>query len=117
MAGRIALSLLFAMAIVLAPARLSARPCVLINAPSEKACQPVCCANKTCCATSPKNTAPVAQPLAKSGFGPELNATGMPLFTAINPHFAPAPPHFAGCNAVPYAHSPPQLAALCTFLI
>src|ERR1700730_7118152 len=67
MAGRIALALLLAMAIVLAPAGLSARPCVLINAPSEKACQPNCCANKTCCATSPKNTAPTAQPLAKSG--------------------------------------------------
>src|ERR1051325_4332379 len=70
------LTLLMAMAALLAgPVQLSARPCVLINAPSEKACQPACCANKTCCDTSHRNTGATSQPFAKNQSDQQPTAT------------------------------------------
>src|SRR6202049_5317495 len=67
MLSRIMISVALAVAVVAAPARISARSCLLVNASTQNACQPACCANKTCCKTSHKNTSPPAQPLAKSG--------------------------------------------------
>ena len=64
--NRIVLSVLLAMALPIAATPISARTCILSNASSEKACKPGSCANKMCCATSRKNTAPSSQPLAKS---------------------------------------------------
>jgi len=116
MLSRIVISVAMAAALGLAPVSLSARSCILSSA-GEKACQLDCCANKTCCATSPKNTALVAQPVAKSGCGPEVNATCAPVFTVVTPNFAAASEQLAPSNAATCVHSPPQLAALCTFLI
>jgi hypothetical protein len=106
-----------AAALFMAPVGFAARSCILTNAPSQKACQPSCCANKTCCATSPKNTAPPSQPLAKADSSQQLSATF--VATAALP--------FSSCEAGTEqfrlhltslsAHSPPQLALLCTFLI
>jgi hypothetical protein len=105
-----------AAALFTAPAGLAARSCILTNAPSQKACQPSCCANKTCCATSPKNTSPPSQPLAKTDSDQQLSAIG--FVTALS---------FSSCEvgseqfrfqaAAPLANSPPRLALLCTFLI
>jgi hypothetical protein len=105
-----------AAALFTAPVGLAARSCILSSAPSQKACQASCCANKTCCATSPKNTAPLSQPLAKADSGQQLKATG--FVTALS---------FSSCEAraervrleatAPSANSPPRLALLCTFLI
>jgi hypothetical protein len=105
-----------AAALFTAPVGLAARSCILSNAPNQKACQSSCCVNKTCCATSPKNTAPQSQPLAKSDSSQQLKATG--FFTALS---------FSSCEAgakqfrfqagAPSANSPPRLALLCTFLI
>src|SRR5260370_34344232 len=75
MLSRIIISMAIAAALFTAPVGLAARSCILTNAPSQKACQPSCCANKTCCATSPKNTAPPAQPLAKADSDQQLSAT------------------------------------------
>ncbi len=116
MASRIALSLLLAMTIVLAPARLSARPCVLSNVPSEKACEISCCANKTCCATSPKNTSAPLQPLAKANSSHELNATCVAMVTAVPPSQQLGVQSFLSSSA-PGAHSPPPLALICIRLI
>jgi hypothetical protein len=117
MAGRIALSLLLAMAIVLAPAGLSARPCVLINAPSEKACQPACCANKTCCETSPKNTSAPSQPLLKSGSAAKVNAASAATLISILPSRKTDAEQFSHFIASCYAHAPPTLALICIRLI
>ncbi len=116
MAGKIALSLLLVMTIILAPVRLSARTCILSNVATEKACQPGCCPNKTCCATSSQNTTATSQPFAKNGSAPELNTT-FAAITAIIPNRGPAAQQIAFSDATSYAHAPPQLAVLCTFLI
>jgi len=104
-----------AAALFTAPASLAARSCILSSAPSQKACQSSCCANKTCCATSSKNAAP-SQPLAKADSNQQLKATG--FVTAL---------FFSSCEArseqfrlyatASSAISPPRLALLCTFLI
>jgi hypothetical protein len=117
MAGRITLSLLLAMTIVLAPVSLSARPCVLINAPSEKACQPACCANKACCETSPKNTSAPSQPLAKSHSVAKLDAASAATLISILPSHATGTEQFSHFIASCYAHAPPTLALICIRLI
>jgi hypothetical protein len=116
MLSRIIISVAMAAALFTAPVGLVGRSCILTNAPSQKACQPSCCANKTCCATSPKNTSSPSQPLAKADSGQQLSATC----------FAAAPP-LSSCEvgseqfrfqaAAPLANSPPRLALLCTLLI
>ena len=117
MASRIAVSLLLAMTIVLAPARLSARPCVLSNVPSEKACEISCCANKTCCATSPKNTSAPSQPLAKSHSIAKLDAASAATLISILPSHTTGTEQFSHFFASYYAHSPPTLALICIRLI
>jgi hypothetical protein len=107
-----------AMAAVLftAPVGLAARSCILNNAPSQKACQPGCCANKTCCVASPKNTAPPSQPLAKADSSQQLNAA---CFAAALPfsNYETEAQQFRFQAVAPLANSPPRLALLCTFLI
>jgi len=105
-----------AAALFTGPVSLAARSCILSTAPSQKACQSSCCANKTCCATSSKNTAPPSQPLAKADSNQQLKATG--FVTALC---------FSSCEArseqfrlyatASSAISPPRLALLCTLLI
>jgi hypothetical protein len=103
-------------ALFTAPVGLAARSCILTNAPSQKACQPSCCANKTCCATSPRNTAPSSQPLAKVDSGQQLTAV---CFAAALPLSSceVGAEQFRFQAGAPSANSPPQLALLCTFLI
>jgi len=105
-----------ASALFMAPVGLAARSCILTNAPSQKACQPSCCANKTCCATSPKNTSPPSQPVAKADSDQQLSAT---CFAAALPLSSRevGPEQFRFQAAAPLANSPPRLALLCTFLI
>src|SRR5712692_6620189 len=116
MAGRIALSLLVAMTIVLAPVGLSARPCVVINTPSEKACQPACCANKTCCETSHRRTGAPVQPFAKSG-SDQQNIATLPSAVAVAALTLTATSSSIFRSQDCTVHSPPDLAALCTLLI
>jgi hypothetical protein len=105
-----------ATALFTAPVGLAARSCILTDAPSQKACQPSCCANKTCCAISPKNTAPQSQPLAKADSGQQLKATGFVAALSFSSCEAGAE-QFRFQAAAPLANSPPRLALLCTLLI
>ena len=117
MLSRIMISVAMAVALVAAPIASTARSCILVNAPSQKACQPSCCANKTCCATSSKNTAPASQPLAKADSGQQLSAT---CFATAAPPFASpqvGAEQFRLHIASPPANSTPRLTLLCTFLI
>jgi hypothetical protein len=117
MLRRILISVAVAVALVAAPIGSAARSCMLVNAPSQKACQPSCCANKTCCATSPKNTAAPSQPLAKADSAQQLSVI------CFVPVALPFSSYEAGAEQFRFhvtslsAHSPPQLALLCTFLI
>jgi hypothetical protein len=117
MLSRIMISVAVAVALVAAPMGSAARSCILVNAPSQKACQPGCCANKTCCATSPKNTAPASQPLAKADSAQQLSATCFAPVALPYPNCEVGSEQFRPHIASLPAHSPPQLALLCTFLI
>jgi len=116
MLNRIATSLVTAVALVATPFHASARTCIVTDSPIQKACQPGCCANKTCCATSPKNTAPVSQPLAKSG-SDQQNVAVLPSQRALallRPGAIAS--SFFSCEDSA-AHSPPRLALTCIRLI
>jgi hypothetical protein len=117
MLSRITISLVLAAALVGAPMRVSARPCILSNASGEKACHPGCCANKACCATSSKNTAPVPQPFAKGDSGTQFNAIFATALVTSAPACQSIDLKISSVRATAFAHFPPQLAALCTFLI
>jgi hypothetical protein len=117
MLSRIMISVAVATALFMAPASLAARSCILSNAPSQKACQPSCCGNKTCCATSPKNTAPFSQPLAKADSGKHLSAT---CFAAVALPLATCEAEaeqFRFQATAPPANLPQRLALFCTLLI
>jgi len=116
MLSRIIISMTMAAALFTAPVGLTARSCILSSVPSQKACQPSCCANKTCCATSPKNTAPQSQPLAKTDSSQQLSATCFASALPLSRCEAGAE-QFRFEAAAPLANSPPRLALLCTFLI
>lgn len=110
------MSIVVLVALVIVPLRVSARTCIIYDTPSQKACQMDCCANKTCCATSHKNTAPTSQPLAKSGSAHELAATCPPVSAAVH-LIASHPQQVVQLCPGHSPDSPPQLAVLCTFLI
>jgi hypothetical protein len=110
------ISVAVATALFMAPASLSARSCIFSNAPDQKACQSSCCANKTCCATSPKNTAPPSQPLAKADSGQQLKAAGFVAALSYSNWEAGAA-GFRFQAVPPSADSPPRLALFCTLLI
>jgi hypothetical protein len=104
------------LAVFAAAIRLPAAPCVLTNVASPKACQPNCCANKTCCKTSKERTEPPAQPLVKSSQDqqnvaavPAAIPVALPVQIATEPRVAPR----AKCSA----HSPPPFALICIRLI
>ena len=117
MFSRIGMSAVLGIALFVAPAQPSAASCILINAPSEKACNAACCANKTCCETSQKNTAPPVQPLAKSGSNQQTTAA-LPatLAVALLDYAATTKlPIFSSAEFV--AHSPAPLTLICIRLI
>jgi len=116
MLSRIIISLATAAALFTAPVGLTARSCILSSSPEQKACQSSCCANKTCCATSPKNTAPPSQPLAKADSGQQLSAICFAAALPLSSREVGAE-QFRFHAAAPLANSPPRLALLCTFLI
>src|SRR6266404_3006273 len=117
MLGQITISLAMAVALMAAPFHLSARSCIVSDVAVSKACQPACCANKTCCATSQKNTAPASQPLAKGTSSSELNATCVAMVIVASPDCFSLDRHLSFARTSSCASAPPQLAVLCTFLI
>jgi hypothetical protein len=117
MLNRIMISVAVGVALVAAPVASAARSCILVNAATQKACQPPCCANKTCCAASPKNTAPPSQPLAKADSGQQVSATCFATAALPFSSFEGGAEQFRFHVISLSAHSPPQLALLCTLLI
>jgi hypothetical protein len=112
-------AILFAvvLAMLVRPLQLPAASCILVNAPSPEGCKPNCCANKTCCAVSKKNTQPFSPPLYKSGDASQQQAiafVSVPLIDSIPVAASPQPVFVR----IPVrAHSPPPLAATCIRLI
>jgi len=117
MLSRIILSMAMATTLFTAPVGVAARSCILASTPGQKACQSGCCANKTCCATSPKNAAPSSQPLAKSNSSYKLNATSIAVPAVVSPSWEFGAQHLLLSNAASDAHSPPTLALICIRLI
>jgi hypothetical protein len=116
MLSRIIISMATVAALFTAPVGFAARSCILSSAPNQKACQLRCCPNKTCCATSPKNTAPSSQPLAKADSSQQLNTACFAVALPFSSYETGAE-QFRFQATAPSANSPPQLALLCTFLI
>src|SRR5437773_11312116 len=85
MLSRIIISMAMAAALFTAPGGLAGRSCILSNAPNQKACHSSCCANKTCCATSPNRTARTSQPLAQTDSSYKLNTACVGLISAVSP--------------------------------
>jgi len=117
MLNRIAISLTMIAALTAAPFHVSARTCIVSDAPMQKTCQPACCANNTCCATSQENHGPVSPPLAKASSGPDFSAACAVTVSAICPAFASLDRQLPFSSARAIALASPQLAVLCTFLI
>jgi hypothetical protein len=113
--GRILIAVVLAM--LVRPLQLPAASCILSNAPSLEGCKPNCCANKTCCATSKKNTMPVSPPLAKSGDANQQQAIGFVSVPLIDSIAVAASPQPTRETTSVRAHSPPPLAATCIRLI
>jgi hypothetical protein len=111
------ISVAMAAAVFTAPVGFTARSCILSSTPEQKACQAGCCANKTCCATSPKNTAAPSQPIAKGDSSYKLNATWIAVATAASPSREFGTQRFLLSNAASGAHSPPTLTLICIRLI
>jgi hypothetical protein len=116
MFGKVMVSVAVAAALFSGSARLPAATCILANTVSEKACKPDCCANRSCCATSPKRTGSPVQPLAKSSINQQLLLA--PEATTTSPVAVPLEreTHFV-FPPEPAAHSPSRFVLLCTFLI
>src|SRR5437016_12666835 len=117
MLSKIVMPLAMVIALSMAPVYVSARTCIVFDSPGQQACKPGCCANKTCCATSKKNSTPVSQPLAKGNSTFEFNATCVAALNALSPDYTSLDRHLSFARTSSCAFASPQLAALCTFLI
>jgi hypothetical protein len=115
--GKLLLSVLTAALLGAATVRLPASPCMLMNTPSEKACQSGCCANKTCCETSHQRTSSPAEPLAKSSPTYQLAAIVAPVIQVFLPSKDLPRPRTVVLSRQSVGHSPARLAFLCSFLI
>lgn len=104
------------LAMLVMPLQQPVASCIQSRAPSHEACKPNCCANKTCCAVSEKNTGTAAQPLSQDRAAKQhvIGFVAVPVM-ALQVLTAAAEPVFAGLPA--RAHSPPPLAASCIRLI
>ncbi|MFZ1218584.1 MAG: hypothetical protein WAO00_04785 [Chthoniobacterales bacterium] len=110
--------ILFAVVLAMAvrPLQLPAASCILSNAPSHQACKLKCCANKTCCATSKKDTRPVSQLLSQSVDAKQLvvGFVAVPVIDSLAVAIFIQP---ASSSVSVRAHSPLPLAASCIRLI
>ncbi|MDP9254696.1 MAG: hypothetical protein M3O66_07155 [Verrucomicrobiota bacterium] len=117
MTRQLTLALLLVAALFMSALRLPAQSCLLSSSAIEKACRPGCCANKTCCATSARNTVIPSQPLAKNSATHELAAVVAHANPTLLPDQGSATKLAVRSQAQSAAHSPPRLALFCTFLI
>src|SRR5438105_10902978 len=108
-------AILFAvvLAMLVRPLQLPATSCILSNAPDQQGCKPNCCANKSCCAVSKKNTQPASPPLYKGGDVNQQQSiafVSVPLIDSITVASSPQP---LRASVLMRAHSLPPLAATC----
>jgi hypothetical protein len=116
MLSKVTVSVAVGLALFAATVRLPATPCFVTNTPSEKACQPGCCANKTCCATSHERTGPPVQPFAKSGLD-QQNLTTPPTAVVAVVLNQTATESLVFSSVEWAAHSLPPLELICICLI
>ena len=117
MLSKIPVSVAVGLALFSATVRLPAVPCIVTNTPSQKACQPGCCANKACCDTSQERTGLPVQPLAKVG-ADQQNISAITATVAVAVVIPAAPTELHLFSSVEdTAHSPAPLALFCIRLI
>jgi hypothetical protein len=116
MLSKITASAAIGLALLTATVRLPAAACIVTNTPSQKACQPGCCANKACCETSHERTGPPVQPLAKAGSDQQNIATLASTVAVVVLNEA-ATDSFVFPSAECSAHSLAPLALICIRLI
>jgi hypothetical protein len=91
--------------------------CVLVNAPSQKACAPAHCANRLCCETSQQRTGAPIQPPATSS-SDQGNFVALTALSATGDFQLPAATEISDFSlAGGFRHSPETLAFLCIRLI
>jgi hypothetical protein len=117
MRSKISLAVMVAIALIIAPMKLPAAACTMSSVASEKACESGCCANKACCATSPKKTPAPVQPLTKPG-SDQQNIVFLPstIVVATLPRAATKQSGVFS-NAKNAAHLPAPFALICIRLI
>lgn len=117
MFGRITVSLALFAVMFTASARSTSATCILVNSPSQKACAPACCKNKSCCETSRKRTGDPVQPFSARN---SLQKDFVVLM-AVVPTGKVEQPRASEISGFSFAerlgHSPPTLALLCIRLI
>jgi hypothetical protein len=116
MFSKVTVSVAVGLALCAATLRLPAAPCIVTNTPSPEACQPGCCANKACCATSHKRTSPPVQPLAKLS-SDQQNVATIPATIVFALPVQAATASRVLSSAERMAQSPPLLALICIRLI
>ena len=116
MLGKISISVMLGVGLLLGTIRLPAAPCILTNAPAEKACTMGCCVYKSCCETSQHRTGLPKQPLTKSSSN-QQNIAALPAIVMAPLSIDTATNLFVFSGAVCSAHSPPPLALICIRLI
>jgi len=116
MISKITVSVAVGLALFAATVRLPATTCIVTNTSSPKACQPGCCANKACCATSHERTGSPVQPMAKAG-SDQQNIATFPSTVPVAVFNYVAEESFIFSSAEGSAHSPPPLALICIRLI
>ena len=114
---RFAISVLLAATLLVAATPVSPRVCILSNVASAKPCKAGCCANKTCCETSEKNTSTPSQSLVKTDAGQQLNAVCFIAVPMPLPTYEPAAMQSRFGLAALIADPSVRLAVLCTLLI
>src|SRR4029450_11646395 len=116
MFSKVTMSVAVGLALCAATLRLPVMSCILSNASSPVACQPGCCANKTCCATSHERTGPPVQPFAKSGLD-QQNLTTPPTAVVAVVLNQTATESLVFSSVEWAAHSLPPLELICICLI
>jgi hypothetical protein len=116
MLAKAAVSVAVGLALCAPTLRLPTVSCVLSNSSSPVACQPRCCANRTCCETSHERTGAPSQPFAKSGSDQQSLATPPAIVSAaVLNQTATEPLVFSRAEWT--AHSLAPLALICIRLI
>src|SRR2546426_9357110 len=115
MLSKIIVSVAVTAVLFAAPLGFATRSCILSSAPTEQACKPGSCANKSCCATSSEHKSTPSHQLAKADSGYDVDAVFVASAVTVPPSPELGSQKFLLSNASVVAHSPPTPAVLCSF--